>query len=170
MKRKKNSRQRGSTTHGWGAMKKHRGAGNRGGRGNAGSGKRGDQRKPSYWNNKVIMRAGQKPGQDYFGKHGFYSVTRTLVRAINVRALDVCLASLIAEKKATKKGNAYAVDLGAIGFDKLLGSGRITKALHVTVRAASPRAVEKIAAAGGAVVVTGTDQADNTPDESPEDS
>ena len=38
--RKKNTRQRGSHTHGWGAKKKHRGAGNRGGRGNAGSGPR----------------------------------------------------------------------------------------------------------------------------------
>ena len=41
-KRKKNSRQRGEWTHGWGAKKKHRGAGHRGGRGNAGSGKRGE--------------------------------------------------------------------------------------------------------------------------------
>ena len=48
-KRKKNSRQRGSHTHGWGAMKKHRGAGNRGGRGAAGSGKRADSKKPSIW-------------------------------------------------------------------------------------------------------------------------
>ena len=48
-KRSKNSRQRGSKTHGWGAMKKHRGAGHRGGRGAAGSGKRGDAKKPSIW-------------------------------------------------------------------------------------------------------------------------
>jgi large subunit ribosomal protein L15 len=169
MKRKKNSRQRGSTTHGWGAMKKHRGAGNRGGRGNAGSGKRADQRKPAYWNNKVIMRAGQKPGQDYFGKHGFHSVTRTQVVALNVRQLDAQLPSLISSKHATKKGSAYSVDLSAIGFDKLLGSGRITQAVHVSVRAASPRAVEKISAAGGSVVLTGG-QGTDVSDESAEDS
>ena len=46
-RRKKVVKQRGSHTHGWGSKKKHRGAGNRGGRGMAGSGKRADQRKPS---------------------------------------------------------------------------------------------------------------------------
>ena len=46
-KRKKNSRMRGNTTHGYGSMKKNRGAGNRGGRGMAGSGKRADQKKPT---------------------------------------------------------------------------------------------------------------------------
>ena len=38
---------RGSHTHGYGSKKKHRGAGSRGGRGMAGSGKRADQKKPS---------------------------------------------------------------------------------------------------------------------------
>ena len=38
-KRKKNLRQRAGTTHGYGSMKKNRGAGNREGRGNAGAGK-----------------------------------------------------------------------------------------------------------------------------------
>jgi large subunit ribosomal protein L15 len=49
-RRKKNVKQRGSKTHGWGSMKKHRGAGNRGGRGKAGTGKRGDQKKPTIIN------------------------------------------------------------------------------------------------------------------------
>ena len=58
-KRKKNSRQRGSWTHGWGSKKKHRGAGHRGGKGNAGTGKKGDAKKPKIWKNKK-----------YFGKYG----------------------------------------------------------------------------------------------------
>ena len=44
-KRKKNTRMRAHTTHGWGSMKKRRGAGNRGGRGMAGTGKRAAQKK-----------------------------------------------------------------------------------------------------------------------------
>ena len=59
-KRTKSSRDRGSKTHGCGSMKKRRGAGNRGGRGMAGTGKRADQNKPSIWKNKK-----------YFGKYGF---------------------------------------------------------------------------------------------------
>jgi len=64
-KRKKVTKQRGSKTHGWGAMKKHRGAGNRGGRGMAGTGKRGDAKKPSIQKNKK-----------YFGKYGFKSLKK----------------------------------------------------------------------------------------------
>jgi len=45
-RRKKNKRMRGAkTTHGYGAKKKHRGSGNKGGKGMAGSGKRADQKK-----------------------------------------------------------------------------------------------------------------------------
>ena len=43
-KRKKHTKMRAKTTHGYGSMKKNRGAGNRGGRGMAGSGKRADQK------------------------------------------------------------------------------------------------------------------------------
>ena len=53
-KRKKNTRMRAKTTHGYGSMKKNRGAGNRGGRGMAGSGKRADQIKPTILKNMVL--------------------------------------------------------------------------------------------------------------------
>jgi len=43
-KRNKRSRIRGTRTCGW-AMKKHKGSGNRGGKGMSGTGKRADQRK-----------------------------------------------------------------------------------------------------------------------------
>ena len=63
-KRKKVNKYRGSQTHGGGAKKKRRGAGNRGGRGMAGSGKRADQKKPS-----ILKEYGNR----YFGKRGFRS-------------------------------------------------------------------------------------------------
>ena len=61
--RKKNTRQRGSKTHGCGSMKKRRGAGHRGGRGAAGSGKRGDCKKPSIWKNKKYVLINLKTGE-----------------------------------------------------------------------------------------------------------
>ena len=61
-KRKKVVKYRGSHTHGGGAKKKRRGAGHRGGRGMAGSGKRADQKKPT------ILKL---YGNSYFGKKGF---------------------------------------------------------------------------------------------------
>jgi large subunit ribosomal protein L15 len=151
MKPKKNVRQRGGKTHGWGSMKKHRGAGNRGGRGNAGSGKRADHKKPSYWDNRKPMRPGQKRGQDYFGKHGFHSVTRMPTITINLRNLDQQVDSLLADKKIRKDGDSYTIDLQSLGIHKLLGTGKVTKKMHITVQHASPSAIEKIEAAGGRV-------------------
>lgn len=151
MKQKKSIRQRGGKTHGWGSMKKHRGAGNRGGRGNAGSGKRADHKKPSYWDNTKPMRSGQKRGQDYFGKFGFVSIQPAKIIAINIKELDQRIATWAAEKKAQKSGDTYTVDLGSLGYQKLLGTGQINKKVKVTVQIATPHAVTKIAAAGGSV-------------------
>ena len=44
-----------------------------------------------------------------------------------------------------------SIDLGERGYDKLLGKGRIDRAIHITVAEASARAIEKVEAAGGSV-------------------
>ena len=54
-KRKKFSRQRGGHTHGWGSKKKHRGSGNRGGKGMGGTGKRADQVKTLIWKEFTLI-------------------------------------------------------------------------------------------------------------------
>ena len=127
-KRTKFSRQRASFTHGWGSKKKHRGAGNRGGRGMAGTGKRADQRKPQIWKDKK-----------YFGKHGFASKKKTL-KTINVREL----LTLMDEGKDE-------INLKEKGYGKLIGKGKITKKVVVTVNQASASAIAKIEEAGGSV-------------------
>lgn len=139
--RSKNSRQRGSHTHGWGAMKKHRGAGHRGGRGNAGSGKRGDAKKPSYWADKK-----------YYGKHGFTPKNQPDSLALSLGRLDVAAPRWVREGRAKAEGGRIAVDLTALGFTKLLGSGRLSRPLVVTVRRATQRALAKVEKAGGKVV------------------
>lgn len=141
-KKKKVRNYRGSKTHGGGAMKKRRGAGSRGGRGRAGSGKRSDSQKPSYWKDWEM------------GKHGFTSHSRNVVVATNVSDLHREIARLVEQGKATQKGSAFTIDLSDIGVDKLLGSGKITSAVHVTVKSASARAIEKVEAAGGSVSVS----------------
>ena len=136
-KRKKNSRQRGSHTHGWGAMKKHRGAGNRGGRGAAGSGKRADSKKPSIWTGP------------YFGKHGFAGKPK--YKAVNVSYLEERLDFLISEKSAKPEAGGYSIDLDGLGFSKLLGRRKLTKKLFIACDYASAGAVEAVKAAGGQV-------------------
>lgn len=137
-KRKKNSRQRGSWTHGWGAKKKHRGAGHRGGRGLAGSGKRGDAKKTLYWENP-----------NYFGKQGFVSVNGHDDVTINIAHLDVIVETLIKKGKATKTNGEVSINLGSMGITKLLGAGNTDKKLNITVDKASKSAEEKINKNGG---------------------
>lgn len=145
-KRSKNSRQRGSHTHGWGSKKKHRGAGHRGGRGNAGTGKRADQNKPSIWKNKK-----------YFGRYGFTSVNRKNVKAINMVMLESMLPKWISLKLIKGDNDTLTIDLKKFGFTKLLSNGKVTKKLTITVDAASAKAVEKVQAAGGSVQTSATE-------------
>lgn len=143
-KRKKNSRLRGSHTHGWGAMKKHRGAGSRGGRGMAGTGKRGDAKKPSIWKN------------DYFGKQGFVSKSRAPEEIIiNIKTIEDLTEKLVTEGKIKVQNGAYYINLNELGYNKLLGTGRATKKYMITVDFAAPGAAEKIKKAGGNLTLTG---------------
>ena len=139
IKRKKVTRQRGLHTHGWGSMKKHRGAGNRGGVGRAGSGKRGDAKKPSYWKERQ-------------GKIGFTSWKKKLT-AINISALERQLPLFIKKNIAADTSGKLTVDLKKAKIHKLLGAGRINTPLRVVVSFATKKAQERIVAAGGEVVL-----------------
>jgi large subunit ribosomal protein L15 len=143
-KRKKTTRLSGSRSYGHGLRKKPRGAGHRGGRGNAGSGKRADQNKPSFWKDV-----------DYFGKHGFIKKgARKNIRAINTDYLEKNIDKLVSEKKAELKNGIYAVDLGKLGYDKLLCKGFISRKFNITCLKASKGAKERIEASGGSLNLT----------------
>ncbi len=152
MKRKgrRVAKRRAHTTHGYGSMKKHRGAGSRGGRGRAGTGKRADQKKSSI------------DPSTYFGKHGFHS-RKWEPRTINVQDLMTHVTVWTKKKCLEKKGAVYHVDLKLAGVDKILGAGTVTKPFVIRVAAASPRAVEKIKAAGGSVEIIATKKKKSTP-------
>ncbi len=143
-RRKKFSRQRGSFTHGWGSKKKHRGAGNRGGKGLAGTGKRADSIKTLYWKDKK-----------YFGKHGFKHRGRTKknTKAMNIGYINERLDKFLASKSIVKEGDHYVVDLKKMGYNKLLGAGKVVNKFKINVKYASGNAVEKIKQAGGEVIL-----------------
>ena len=155
-KRSKNSRQRGTHTHGWGAMKKHRGAGHRGGRGNAGSGKKGDAKKTKYWKDT-----------NYFGSKGFHSLIRTTDITLNIGELDSRMDKLVEQNIAEKKGDIYTIDLGILKVTKLLGNGKATRKINITVEKATEKATQKIQEAGGKVTILNVEE---TETESEEDS
>ncbi|MBI2664732.1 uL15 family ribosomal protein [Candidatus Woesearchaeota archaeon] len=140
-KRKKSSRQHGSHTHGWGAMKKHRGSGNRGGAGNAGSGKRADSNKPSVWS-----------FENYFGKHGFKSKKRR-ISAVNISHLEQHLKKYIAKGLIKEEAGALTADLHKLGYTKLLGSGKTEKKWIIECESASQRAKQNVEQAGGKIIL-----------------
>ena len=116
--------------HGRG-KKAGRGAGKRGGRGNAGMNK-----------HRVMTRIKYMPG--HWGMHGFNRdpSLRTVHNSINVSEVDQLM------------GDEDTIDLSSKGIDKLLGSGRVHRSIHVTVEHASSRAIEKIESAGGSVTIS----------------
>ena len=120
--------------------KKGRGAGLRGGRGNAGCHK-----------TKRIMY--ERVGR-VWGAHGFKR-PQSVVSAnnsINLKTIEENCNSWIANGVATKKGKTVSVDLIEMGYDKLLGSGSTKQTYKLTISSASTKAVERIEAAGGEVI------------------
>jgi large subunit ribosomal protein L15 len=121
-------------------MKKRRGAGHRGGRGAAGSGKRGDAKKPVIW------------GSKYFGKKGFISKKPGLnKKTINIKELEIKIPSWIKKGLIKQNKDIYEIDLNMLGYQKLLSTGKATKKLKIKVESFSPASEEKIKKAGGEI-------------------
>ena len=140
-KRKKRVKYRGSTTHGGGHRKKRRGAGSRGGRGNAGTGKRAGQKKAGM-KDRVLGRVGFNP-------------RRTPVvqgKAVNLlfftpKRLD----HFVQQGKVAKERDIYIVDLHKLKISKILSLGEIAVKVKVVRGVVSARAEGKIKKAGGVV-------------------
>ena len=139
-KQKKVSKYRASTTHGGGHRKKRRGAGSRGGRGNAGTGKKAGQKK-----------AGRAPS---LGSKGF-NIHRSVAkpRTVNLSYFsEKRLAGLVEAKLVSKNAEVYIVELASLGYEKLLGTGTISSAVQFKSKQWSAKAQEKVTAAGGSLV------------------
>ncbi len=140
-RRKKKTRQEGS--HGWGSRKKHRGKGHKGGAGKSGHGKRTNPKEPAIWKDTK-----------YFGKYGFIKKNiKIKINPVNIRFLDENIEKFSESKQAKKENDAYIINLKDLGFNKLLGSGKVSRKLIITTLYASSRAAEAVKKAGGDVIV-----------------
>ena len=148
-------RHRGSRTHGRG-KKAGRGAGKRGGRGQAGLHK-----------HKYITTVKYHP--DYFGRHGMnrHPSLYVIPETMNVGALMENLDSFIASGKAGKKDDTVTINLKILGIDKLLGTGKANTKVIVMVDEATEKAVKKIEEAGGKVQILGDKEAEGAPPKKP---
>jgi large subunit ribosomal protein L15 len=132
--RKKTSKNRGSHTNGYGAKKKHRGKGSRGGKGLA-----------NIFKHKKVWARVKRP--DLFERNtGFASLRMKGIKPY-VKALNVCDLEGVLRGVDLKK----EVDLGELGYDKLLGGGSINFPVKVRVSAFTERAEQKIQKAGGQI-------------------
>ena len=131
--RKKSRKIRGRKT-GRGPGKRARGAGNRGGRGKAGINKRAGHK-------KALLR---KYPELSSKEKGFKSIKQKMnfhPKAINVEQLD---------KLSVKIGNE--IDLKKLGYEKLLGKGKVKNKLIVKVKSFTESAKQKIESAGGKIL------------------
>jgi large subunit ribosomal protein L15 len=119
---------RGSRTQGYGRIGQHRDSGSKGNR------KVG--RHKHLWSKVVTSEP------DYFGKSGFHSpqAIHRVEKTINLQKLD-------------QMSTGKEINLTELGYTKLLGTGKITKALTIQVAAASKSAAEKVAEAGGKLIL-----------------
>ena len=140
MKRKKSVRMRGKRSHGYGGKKKHRGAGSRGGRCMAGTGKRAAQKKPTIL--KIY-------GSSYFGKRGFKRPQKVIKekKSINLSYFEENAF------KFKEENGFIIIDADKLGYDKVLGGGRLTKKFKITCKEFSKSAIQKVNECGGEAVI-----------------
>jgi large subunit ribosomal protein L15 len=139
-KLRKHRKMRGSRTQGFGRIGQHRDSGSKG------------HRKVGRHKHLWSLVCNEKVS--YFGKHGFRSpqALHRIENAINLIKLD---------QLVTTETN---IDLTSMGYTKLLGTGKITKALTITIPTASKTAQDKIKQAGGKLI-TETEQEIEKPPE-----
>ena len=129
---------KGMGTHGWGARKKHKKTGHKGGKGMSGSGKRADHKKT------LITKL---YGNKYFGKQGITSrgTKRDTRKRINLHTIETNL-----KKYGKKVGEKFEVKLKDY---KILGTGEVKNKLIIHAKEASKSAIEKVKAQGGKIVL-----------------
>ena len=129
-KLRKHRKMRGSRTQGFGRIGQHRDAGSKGHR------KVG--RHKHLWSQMSNLK---KP---YFGKNGF-----TSRQSLHSKEKTLNLLKL---EDLAQKQNTTALNLTEMGYTKLLGTGKITTSLTITIPTASKLATQKIEQAGGKLI------------------
>jgi large subunit ribosomal protein L15 len=138
-RKRKLRKQRGSRTHGYGVVGQHRGGGQRGGKGKTGLSKH-------KWSYTI------KYAPNHYGKHGFFSPNKRVMKTINVGKLDEQVTKFLSDDMAKKSEDGIVIDLNELGYEKLLGKGKATHPFIINVKYVSKSAAQKIKGAGGRIL------------------
>jgi large subunit ribosomal protein L15 len=134
---RKSRKQRGSRFCGWGQIGQHRASGSRGGVGGAG--------KHKHFYIRTVM---EEP--DHFGHEQFHALRKTDVsKWVNIKDLN----QLMKYSEVSEEGKTV-LDLDELGYEKLLGTGRVDGSFTIKVKRISQSAQEKINQAGGEVLIS----------------
>lgn len=103
-----------------------------------------------------LIREKEFVGMKYVGKKGFTSIAQKkhAGRTLNLWQLSEMVDKLVFEKRAQFENQKVVVDLGQLGFKKLLGIGPISRAVQVKIDQCSEGALKKIKEAGGDAVLS----------------
>lgn len=140
-KLRKQRKQRGSRTMGYGRVGQHRKGGGRGGVGKAGGRKH-------FWIKTV------KYEPERYRKVGFKppSALGRTPGTINVGELRDLAVEIHGAKAVDEGEGPIELNLTKFGYDKLLGRGKINIPLRLIIPAYSARALEKIEASDGEIL------------------
>jgi large subunit ribosomal protein L15 len=150
VRRERKSRKlRGRTrTMGWGNVGQHRKTGSRGGKGAVG-----------FHKHKWMWVLKYFP--EWYGKRGFTPRGPEHweeIRGINLSQLEELIEGLSASGSLKLEDGKPVIDLEEYGYNKLLGSGRISRPVKVIVKHATEKAISRIKEAGGEIVVIGREE------------
>ena len=139
-KLRKTRKMRGSRTHGYGTIGQHR--------------KKGTKGERKVGRHKHLWTYVIKYEPDYFGKKGFTShkSLHRKISTINVGELEELVNKLSAEKTLEKKTGKIFLDLEKLGYNKLLGTGKIAQPILVKVASHSETASKKLEKVGGEIL------------------
>jgi len=142
VRRKKKILKRRGRGSGYGSHKKHRGGGSRGGRGLAGL-------------HKHKRMTGIRYMSEHFGKKGFKRPQKVLkdMKTINLKDLDSKVDELLKDDKVKKGKDGIKVNLTELGYDKLLGTGKVKHRLIIEGKSFSKNAIKKLEGTKGKAIV-----------------
>ncbi len=138
---KRRSKKNKSGSHGHGSSKKNRGAGSRGGRGKAGSGKKASHNRMT------------EEGLKEMGEHGFNPFEDNEQDGLNLRDIDQRIEEMVEAGLAEEEDGRFIVDLDELGYEKVLGTGKLTKEIEIHAESFSSSAERKIEESEGEAVV-----------------
>ena len=123
---------RGSRNHGWGQVAQHRASGHKGGLGQSGM-------------LKHHFSTMLKEDPKHFGHNSINPPTRNIIKKwVGVRDLDDLYL-----RSGKQEDSKKILDLKALGFNKLLGGGKVKNAYSIKIDQFTAKPEEKVKNAGG---------------------